>query len=127
MPGTIKETVSTLASKVTALYEQLVTNNARFDELRKYTKESLDEFKRLLERLSDKLDAAERDRIRVETELRSEIKALEARLNALSEQAMHAVAKEAAIEVMQRLMTQGKVTQEISAQSLPPLGRSEEN
>ena len=60
------------------------------------------EFKRLLERLSDKLDEAEKERIRKETELLSKINALEARLNALSEQALHATAKEAAIQVFEK-------------------------
>jgi hypothetical protein len=52
-----------------------------------------------LERFSDKLEESEKDRIRRETELLSKINALEAKLSALSEQALHAAAKEAAREV----------------------------
>lgn len=102
MMGSLNKTVAELSKKFSELYEQLVSNNARFDELRKYTKETLDEFKRLLERLSDKFDNAERDRIRRETELTSKINSLEAKLEAMSEKAMHAVAKEAAFEIFER-------------------------
>ncbi len=101
MPGTIKESVALLTSKVAGLYKEIVTNTVRFDELRRYTRESIDEFKRLLERNDDKLDRIERDRIRVETELLSKINALEARLSALSEQALHAAAQQAARAVME--------------------------
>ncbi len=47
------------------------------------------------------MDRIERDRIRVETELLSKINALEARLSALSEQALHAAAQQAARAVME--------------------------
>ena len=93
MMGNLKETVAELVTKVGELYRELVTNTVKFEELRKYTKETLDEFKRLLERLSDKLQESEKDRVRREAELLSKINALEARLNALSEQALHAAAK----------------------------------
>lgn len=99
MLGSVKETVADLAVKVSELYRELVTNTVQFQELRNYTKETLDEFKHLLERLSDKLEESEKDRVRRETELLSKINALEAKLSALSEQALHAAAKEAAREV----------------------------
>ena len=62
--GGLKETVADLVVKVSELYRELVTNTVQFQELRNYTKETLDEFKHLLERLSDKLEEAEKDRIR---------------------------------------------------------------
>ena len=99
MLGSIKETVADLGVKVSELYRELVTNTVQFQELRNYTKETLAEFKHLLERLSDKLEESEKDRVRRETELLSKINALEAKLSALSEQALHAAAKEAAREV----------------------------
>jgi Fe-S-cluster formation regulator IscX/YfhJ len=67
MMGGLKETVSELAVKVGELYKELVTNTVQFTELRQYTKETLSEFKHSLERLSDKLEASEKDRIRRET------------------------------------------------------------
>ena len=109
MMGSIKDTVADLVVKVSELYRELVTNTVQFQELRNYTKETLEEFKHLLERLSDKLEEAEKDRIRRETELLSKINALEARLDALSEQALHATAKEAALKVFERMISeQGK-------------------
>ncbi len=44
MPGTIKESVAELTSKIAGLYKEIVTNTVRFDELRRYTRESIDEF-----------------------------------------------------------------------------------
>ena len=106
MLGGIKETVAELTVKVGELYRELVTNTVQFQELRSYTKETLDEFKRLIERLSDKLEQAAKDRIRRETELVSKINALEARLDALSEQALHAAAREAAQQVFEKMVSQ---------------------
>ncbi|MEL6488809.1 MAG: hypothetical protein AAFQ95_02505 [Cyanobacteria bacterium J06621_3] len=106
MVGGVKETVAELTARVTELYRELVTNTVQFKELRSYTKETLDEFKRLLERLGDKLEASERDRIRRETELVSKTNALEARLEALSEQALHATAKEAALQVFEKMLSE---------------------
>ncbi|MBG0808651.1 hypothetical protein IY145_04605 [Methylosinus sp. H3A] len=78
-----------LATKLADLYKELVTTTVQFDELRRYTKESLDEFKRLLERQSDKIDRIERERITAEAELTARIKFLEGRLDVLSEKALH--------------------------------------
>ncbi len=66
------------------------------------------EFKHLLERLSDKLEASEKDRVRRETELMSKINALEARREALSEQALHATEKEAALQVFEKMLSDKK-------------------
>jgi uncharacterized protein YaaR (DUF327 family) len=106
MLGGVKETVAELVVKVGDLYKELVTNTVQFQELRQYTKETLDEFKHLLERLSDKLEESEKDRIRKETELLSKINALEAKLEALSQQALHAAAKEAAVQVFERMVAE---------------------
>jgi len=106
MFGSLKETVADLVVKVSELYRELVTNTVQFQELRQYTKETLDAFKHLLERLSDKQEESEKDRIRRETELLSNINALEAKLDALSEKALHAAAKEAAIEVSEKMVVE---------------------
>ena len=100
MPASIKAAVADLGKKVAELYRELVTNTVKFEELRKFTRETIDDYRRLLERYSDKLDRLSEDRIKSEAELTSRIHALEARLNALSEQALHAAAREAAIQVM---------------------------
>ncbi|WP_204151944.1 hypothetical protein [Leptolyngbya sp. CCY15150] len=120
----MKETVEGLASKVAELYRELVTNTVKFEDLRQYTKESLDEFKRLIERLNDKLEEAEKDRIRREVELSSKIHALESRLDALSEQALHSVAREAAIQVFEKMGSESakrhfSVTKKLEPKQLP--------
>jgi chromosome segregation ATPase len=110
MGSGIKESLAALISKTADLYKEIVTTNVKFEGLRTSTKETLDEFKRLLERQEDQIERVERDRIKNETELLSKINALEARLSALSEQALHAAAKEAARMVMQdRLQTHSEV------------------
>jgi hypothetical protein len=106
MMGELKETVTQLTVKVSELYKELVTNTVQFTELRSYTKETLSEFKHLLERLSDKVEQYEKDRIRRETELTSKINALEARLNALSEQALHAAMKDAANQAVAKMIAE---------------------
>jgi len=98
--GSIKDLVADLSNKVVGTYEQLVETNVRFTELRKYTKESIDEFKRLIEKQEEKIERIERERIREETKLAGRINSLEAKLNGLSEQALHSVALEAARSIM---------------------------
>jgi predicted nuclease with TOPRIM domain len=103
-----KEIVAELAKAVAALNKELVTNTVQFTELRSYTKETLSEFKRLLERLSDKLDESEKDRVRREAELLSRINALESKLNAISEQALQAIAREEARLIFERMLAEKK-------------------
>ncbi|MEO0686000.1 MAG: hypothetical protein AAFY76_13405 [Cyanobacteria bacterium J06649_11] len=100
MLGSAKEVMSDLSKRLADYYEKLIQTSAQCDELRIYTKETVDEFKRVIERQEDKIDRIEKDRIRAETELLTKINALEGRLSALSEQALHAVAKEAATTIM---------------------------
>jgi seryl-tRNA synthetase len=87
--GGTKDTLAQLAARLAELYKEIVTTTVQFDELRRYTKESLDEFKRLLERQSDKIDRIERERITAEAELTARIRFLEGRLDVLSEKALH--------------------------------------
>jgi len=89
-----KETVTELAKSFKDLYIEHIKNTEQLKEVRANTKETLDAFKHLLERLSDKLENSEKERIRTETQLLSKISALEARLNAQTEQYLVAVAKE---------------------------------
>lgn len=90
MPANITEAVAGLASRVTDALEQLVTTRVQFEELRRSTKETIDEYKHRLERAEDKIDRIERERIAREAELIVKIDGLNARLNAISEQALHA-------------------------------------
>jgi len=109
MMGGLKETVTDLAKNVSELYRELVTNSVQFQELRQYTKETLDSFKHLLERLSDKLESSEKDRVRRESELLSRIDALDAKLTALSEKALHAAAKDSATQVFEKMFADRQI------------------
>jgi hypothetical protein len=91
--------VGEFLQQLTEIHRELVTNTSQFESLRENTKDTLAEFKHLLERLTDKFEAIEKERIKNEAELLAKINALEARLNILSEQAFHIVAKEAAMTV----------------------------
>ena len=74
----------------------------KFDEVRRYTKEAIDEFKRLIERQGDKIERIERERIKAEAELLAKINGLEARLAALSEKALHAAVADVVAEFARR-------------------------
>jgi hypothetical protein len=92
--GAANDALAKLVSRVASLYEELVKTTTKFDEVRTYTRESIDEFKRLIERQSDKIERIERERVKAEAELLSKISGLESRLNALSEQALHRAAED---------------------------------
>jgi hypothetical protein len=109
MPGGIKESVSGLAKEFANLYKELVTNTAQFEELRKYTKETLDNFKHSLERLQDKLENYERENLKTISKLESRIESLKDRLDMLSEKALHEAAKDAAVTVMERIIKDKKL------------------
>ncbi|MBF0369195.1 MAG: hypothetical protein HQL52_07030 [Magnetococcales bacterium] len=96
----VRENLADLAQKMADLYKALVANATRFDGLREHTRESIAAFQRLLERQDDKINRLERERIKSESEMTARISALEARLEALSEQALHAAAQEAARTIM---------------------------
>ncbi len=126
MSAGIKETIQEMSANIAELHKELVTNSVKFDELRKYTRESIDEFKRLLERQDAKIETIEKDRIKAETELLSKINALEARLTALSEGALHVAAKEGAITVMQQMLSQNQNLLPGKQPSPPPPDRVEQ-
>ncbi len=104
MASGLKETVLELTKKFGSLYEELLKNTTQFEELRRYTKETLDSFKHSLERMQDKLENYERENIKTISELSAEVKSLNRRLDMLSEDALHAAAKDAAVTVMERVI-----------------------
>ena len=109
MAGAITENVKELTKKVMQLYEEAVRNAAQFEELRESTKSTLDQFKHLLERFSDKLEQSEKERVKSEADLAAEMKALTSRLDIISEKALHASIREAAEAVAKELLTGRKV------------------
>lgn len=105
----IKESVSGLAKEFTNLYKELVKNTTQFEELRKYTKETLDSFKSSMERFQDKLETYERDNIKTISKLEARIDSLKDRLDMLSESALHTAARDAAITVMERIIKEERL------------------
>lgn len=98
--GSLKDTVSELSKRVMQYYEELVKTTAKFDDLRLYTRESLEEYKKIIQKQQDRMSDLEKERVKAEAELLTKIDGLEARLNALSEKALHSVAMEAARSIM---------------------------
>jgi len=92
-----------LIGKVNEIHEKFVETQTEFRLVREQTQRTLDEFKSALERLSAKVDTLTGDETRAHAELKAEIRGLELRLNALSEQALHAVAEKVAREGMRTL------------------------
>jgi hypothetical protein len=72
----------------------------QFEELRRYTRETIDEYKRLLERANDRIERVERERVAKEADLNAKIEGLSSRLDALSEGALHAAIQRMAPEVL---------------------------
>lgn len=97
MPTTVKEGLLDLVKKVNDLYKEMVTNTVQFEELRKTTKETIVDFKHIVERLGDKVENIEKEFIESKANLLSKIDALDSRLTILSEEALHQAVKEAAI------------------------------
>lgn len=73
----------------------MISNNAKFESLERLTARSLEDFQTLILRFDDRLRALESTHVGEVAYLRAEIKVLEGRLDALSEQALHAVAEKA--------------------------------
>ncbi|WP_316187714.1 MULTISPECIES: hypothetical protein [unclassified Bradyrhizobium] len=82
-----KKTAAVLA-KLKEIYDEHIVVKTRFDSLKDATENALSEYKRLNERLIEKLEAQEKDRAKSEAEMKARIAMLEARLDAFSEKAM---------------------------------------
>lgn len=51
-----KKNASQIKWKLKVIYREIVTTNAKFEELDKHTNETISEFKHLLEKLVDKIE-----------------------------------------------------------------------
>jgi hypothetical protein len=100
MSSGITDAISGLTKRVADALEQLITVRVQFEELRRYTRETIDEYKRLPERANDRIERVERERVAKEAELSAKIEGLSARLDALSEGALHAAIQRMAPEVL---------------------------
>lgn len=93
--------LSDLGQRVADLYKEIVTTTVRFESLSRETGTTVAEVKTAVQRLDERMQQMHLDHVRERAELSSQIKGLEARLDALSESALHAVARDAARQAMQ--------------------------
>ena len=82
-----------VGSKIAELAQQVISNNAKFESLERLTTRTLEDFQTLILRFEDRLRELESLHVREVAGHHAEIQVLEGRLNALSEQALHAVAE----------------------------------
>jgi DNA anti-recombination protein RmuC len=94
------DTVTALTKNVADLYKEIVTTSVRFDDLRATTEQSIERFERVVDGTVAKVLEIHDNHVREKASLEAGIRTLEGRLAALSEQALHAVARETARDLM---------------------------
>jgi hypothetical protein len=102
-----------LGQRVADLYKEIVTTTVRFESLHRETTTTTTEAKTAIQRFEERMQQMHLDHVRERAELSSQIKALDARLNALSEGALHAVARDAARQAMHTILKDGQGTQTV--------------
>lgn len=101
--------LSDLGQRVADLYKEIVTTTVRFDSLQRETTSVITEVRTAVQRFDERIQQMHLDHVRERAELSSQIKGLEARLNALSESALHVVARDAARQAMHTILSDGEV------------------
>ncbi|WP_420126429.1 hypothetical protein [Longimicrobium sp.] len=105
-----------LGQRVADLYKEIVTTTVRFESLSRETTTDIAEARTAIQRMDERMQQMQLDHVRERAELSSQIKALDARLDALSESALHAVARDAARQAMHTILNDGEATHA----ALPP-------
>jgi predicted translin family RNA/ssDNA-binding protein len=82
------QNAAALLKTLKEVYDEHIVIKTRFEALRDVTEKALAEYKRLNERLIEKLEDQEKDRAKSEAEMFAKISMLQARLDAFSEKAM---------------------------------------
>lgn len=100
--------LSDLGQRVADLYKEIVTTTVRFESLSRETTTVITEAKTAIQRIDERMQQMQLDHVRERAELSSQIKALDARLDALSESALHAVARDAARQAMHTILHDGE-------------------
>lgn len=100
--------LSDLGQRVADLYKEIVTTTVRFESLSRETGTAVTEVRTAVQRFDERMQQMHLDHVRERAELSSQIKGLEARLDALSESALHAVARDAARQAMQGILVDGE-------------------
>jgi predicted nucleic acid-binding Zn-ribbon protein len=96
----VADTLNALAAKISDLYREIVTTSVRFDELRRSTEKTLSRLESTVDQLAGKISAIHDSHVRERAALEAQIEALQGRLTALSEQALHSVVREVAREMV---------------------------
>jgi hypothetical protein len=96
----VSDTVTALTKNVADLYKEIVTTSVRFDDLRQNTEQAIERFGRIVESTVVKVLDIHDTHVREKATLEAGIRGLEGRLDALSEQAIHAVARETARDLL---------------------------
>lgn len=110
--------ISDLGQRVADLYKEIVTTTVRFESLSRETTTAITEARTAIQRMDERMQQMHLDHVRERAELSSQINALDSRLNALSESALHAVARDAARQAMHTILKDGEGTR-IALRSVP--------
>lgn len=105
--------LSELGQRVAKLYEEIVTTTVRFHALNRETTNAVTEIGTAVQRCDERMHQMHLDHVRERADLASQIKALDARLDALSEKALHAVARDAAQQAMHTILTDAQLAQPV--------------
>jgi hypothetical protein len=105
--------LSDVGQRIADLYKEIVTTTVRFESLNRETTTSVAEIRSTVQRCEERMQQMHLDHVRERAELASQIKALDARLNALSESALHAVARDAARQTMHTILADGEVVEPV--------------
>ena len=101
----VSDTLTELGGKITDLYRGILTTSTRFELLQSSTDRTLTRVETLLDQFAAKVQLLHDEHVREKAVLEAEIRALNGRLDALSEHAIHAVAREAARDVIKGAVT----------------------
>ena len=96
----IAETLNALTARISELYREIVTTSVRFEDLQRSTDKTLSRLESTVEQLAAKVSAIHDDHVREKAALEAQVTALQGRLTSLSEQALHAVVRDVAREIV---------------------------
>jgi hypothetical protein len=97
------ERVTEFTGTLATLYRDVLTTTARFDMQSSQTREALDRMERAMADLTAKVTQIHDEHVREKAALDARIQTLDGRLTTLSEQALHAVARDAARDIMRQI------------------------
>jgi hypothetical protein len=105
--------LSDVGQRIADLYREIVTTTVRFESLNRETMNAVAEIRTAVQKCDERMQQMQLDHVRERAELGSQIKALDARLTALSESALHTVARDAARQAMHNILTDGQIAEPV--------------